>query len=101
MRIIVFLNPTNKRGTKTAYTKLRKFLFSDGYIMLQPEVFMRIGTSRKGIEKHLRRIQDYNPGTGVIRILKLTEKQYSNIFYLTGEPDYQEKRVGNNCCIML
>ena len=74
MRILVFLHPTNKRGTKAAYTKLRKFLFADGYLMLQPEVFMRIGTNRKGIEKHLRRIQEYNPGTGVIRILKLTER---------------------------
>ena len=101
MRILVFLNPTNKRGTKTAYTKLRKFLYSDGYLMLQPEVFMRIGTNRKGIEKHLRRIQEFNPGTGVIRIIKLTEKQYNNIIFLTGEQDYQEKVVGSNCCIML
>ena len=69
--------------------------------MLQPELFMRIGTNRKGIEKHLRRIQDYNPGTGVVRILKLTEKQYKSIIYLTGGEDYQEKTVGNNCCIIL
>lgn len=101
MRILVMLNPTNKRGTKTAYTKLRKFLTSDGYLMLQPKLFMRIGTNRKGIEKHLRRIQDYNPGTGVVRILKLTEKQYKSIIYLTGGDDYQEKIVGSNCCIIL
>lgn len=36
------LAPTNKYGTKTAYTELRKFLIKDGYLLLQPEVFMRI-----------------------------------------------------------
>ena len=56
MRILVLLNPTNKRGTKAAYTDLRKFLVKDGYILLQSEVFMRITNSRKGAEKHLNRI---------------------------------------------
>ena len=82
MRILVMLHPTSKRGTKTPYTKLRKFLIADGYLMLQPELFMRIGTNRKGIEKHLRRIQEFNPGTGVVRILKLTEKQKSLFEYI-------------------
>lgn len=84
------LHLTNKRGTKTAYTKLRKFLLADGYLMLEPELFMRIGTNRKGIEKHLRRIQEFNPGTGAINILKLTEKQFKSIIYLTGKEDYQK-----------
>ena len=41
--------------------------------MLQPEVFMRKSANGKGIEKHLRRIQEYNPDTGVIGVLKLTK----------------------------
>lgn len=101
MRILVMLNPTNKYGTKGAYTKLRKFLESDGYIMLQPEVFMRICTNRKSAEKHYRRIEEYNPGSGCVRIFKLTEKQYKSIWLLTGEENYQERIVGNNCHIML
>lgn len=95
------LNPTNKYGTKRAYTMLRKFLESDGYLMLQPEVFMRIATNRKSAEKHFRRIEEYNPGTGKVRIFKLTEKQYKNMWMLTGEEDYQEKMVGSCCHIML
>lgn len=101
MRVIVMLNPTNKYGTKGAYTKLRKFLESDGYIMLQPEVFMRIATNRKSAEKHLRRLEDYNPETGQVRVMKLTEKQFQNIWMLTGGLDRQEEIVGNNCHIVL
>ena len=101
MRILVMLKPTNQRGTKTEYTKFRKFLVSDGYVLIGPELFMRVTTNRKGAEKHLRRLNDVHPTTGTIRVLKLTEKQYEKIWYLTGEKDYQEKSVGAKCHIQL
>lgn len=101
MRIIVILSPTNKYGTKTEYTKLRKFLISDGYLRIAEEVFMRITTNRKGAEKHFRRLEEYAPRTGVVRVFKLTEKQYENIWMLTGEADHQEKTVGRNGHIMI
>ncbi len=101
MRLIAILSPTNKWGTKTEYTKLRKFLQRDGYIRIGPEVFMRIVPNRKASEKHYRRISEFAPKTGVVRLLRLTEKQYDNIYMVTGEKDYQEKTVGVNCHIML
>ena len=101
MRIIVILSPTNRYGTKTEYTKLRKFLLADGYLRIAEEVFMRITTNRKGAEKHIRRIKEYAPRTGTVRVLKLTEKQYENIALLSGEVDYQERTIGKNVHIML
>lgn len=47
MRILVMLDPTNKRGTKKAYTDLRNFLVSDGYLRIGTELYMRITPSRK------------------------------------------------------
>ena len=47
MRILVMLNPTNRHGTKMAYTELRKFLINDGYLKLQPDVFMRVEDTKK------------------------------------------------------
>ena len=47
MRLIVILSPTDKWGTKTEYTKLRKFLQKNGYIRIAPEVFMRVVQNRK------------------------------------------------------
>lgn len=101
MRILVMLKPTNRRGTKMAYTSLRKFLISDGYLLWGPELYMRVTTSRKSAEKHLRRLRDYDPGTGNVRVLKLTEKQFANIWNLTGEEDLQEKEVGAKALIMI
>ena len=101
MRVIVMLSPTNKWGTKTEYTKLRKFLQKGGYIRIAPEMFMRIVQNRKASEKHYRRIEEFAPKTGVVRLLRLTEKQYNNIYMLTGGVDYQEKTVGVHCHIMI
>ena len=101
MRILIILNPTNKWGTKTEYTNLCKFLIKDGYIRIAPEVFMRITQNRKSAEKHYRRLEEYAPKTGTVRVLRLTEKQYSNIHIIAQEYDYQEEVVGKNCHIML
>ena len=101
MRIIIMLSPTNRHGTKTAYTKLREFLKSDGYLSIGPDVYMRITPNRKAVVKHLNRLEEYNPGTGIIRVLKLTENQYEKIWYLTGGPDIQEETVGNKPVVII
>ncbi len=101
MRILVILSPTDKWGTKTEYTKLRKFLVSDGYLRIAPEVFMRIVQNRKAAEKHYRRLSDYAPQTGTVRVLRLTEKQYANVYTLTSEYNYQEDVVGTKSHIVL
>ena len=46
--ITFILSPTEKWGTKTEYTKLKKFLHKDGYLRIAPEVYMRIVQNRKG-----------------------------------------------------
>ena len=101
MRLLAILSPTDKWGTKTEYTRLRKFLQRDGYIRIAPEVYMRIVQNRKASEKHYRRIEEAAPKTGIVRLLRLTEKQFANIYMVTGEADYQEKVVGTNCHIVI
>ena len=93
--------PTDKWGTKPEYTNLRIFLLKDGYLRIAPEVFMRVVANRKAAEKHYRRIEPLAPKTGVVRMIRLTEKQFMNMYYVTGEDDYQEKTVGANCHIVI
>ena len=101
MRLVVMLNPTNKWGTKGEYTKLRKFLVRDGYLKMGPEVYMRVVPNRKASDKHYRRIKEVAPRTGVVRMLRITEKQYKKICFVTGQDDYQEITVGSNCHIIV
>lgn len=62
---------------------------------------MRIMQNRKASEKHYRRIEEYAPKTEVVKLLRLTEKQYNNIYMVSGDSDYQEKMVGVYAYIML
>lgn len=101
MRLIVILNPTNKRGTKTAYTEFRKLLLADGFLQWGQEIYMRVVTGRKSAETHIQRLKERHPCTGTIRILRLTEKQFSAIYNLTEMEDIQEKVVGANEIIMI
>lgn len=85
------LSPTNKRGTKTAYIAFRKFLVSDGYVLWEPEIYMRVVTNKKSADTHIRRLQNSHPDTGLIRVLRLIEKQFSSIWNLTETFDFQEE----------
>ena len=94
MRIIVMLKPTNKRGTKTAYTKFWEYLRKDGYVLLQPEVYMRAVTSRRAVSSHLSALNVKRPKTGTVRVLVLTEKQYARIVVFSDVEDFQDSTVG-------
>ena len=101
MRILVLLQPTNARGTKMAYTAFRKALHDDGFVMVAPELYMRVVSNRKAIAKHRGRLGDKLPKTGRITMLTLTEKQWDRMEYLVGEKSYQERVIGSSCHIVL
>ncbi len=101
MRVIIMLRPTNERGTKTAYTKFRKRLASEGFTLLQPEVFIRAVTRKRTATRLIDRISEEVPNTGAIWAFTLTEKQYAESRYLCGGPGYQEQMVGSKTQVVL
>ncbi|MBP3893013.1 MAG: CRISPR-associated endonuclease Cas2 [Atopobiaceae bacterium] len=94
MRIIVALRPTNKHGTKGEYTAFRKLLLASGLVLVQPEVFLGCAPTRRAAMLLLERLKEQAPTTGAVCALVLTERQFSSMVYLTGEPSYQEHSVG-------
>ena len=101
MKVIVLLNPTNVRGAKTAYTKFRKQLIKEGFLMAQAEVYLKTVSSRKVADRQIFKLAQIAPTTGTIIAYKLTETQYNNIAYLTGEKPLQERVIGPNKVIQL
>ena len=94
MRILLFLRPTNRYGTKGEYAAFRRLLGSSGFSLLQPEVFLASAPTRRATEHLLRRLREGAPSTGVVCALVLTERQYATMSYLVGEASYQEAVVG-------
>ena len=85
MRILVFFDlPVKTKAQRTAATRFRNFLLADGYHMIQFSVYARICNGADSVAAHRSRLYAALPPRGAIRMLTITEKQYSAIEILLG-----------------
>lgn len=88
MRTIVFFDlPNIYSKDRRNYMKFRKFLTNEGFILLQESVYSKIVLNSQQSELVLQKIRKRSPGKGLIQVLTITEKQYSQIEYIIGEKD--------------
>ena len=91
MRLIVMFDlPMITDEEKKIYTKFRKFLLKDGYIMIQFSIYSRICKNNDDILKHINRVKENIPTKGNIRLLQVTEKQYNDMQLLVGSKQVEE-----------
>ncbi len=94
MRVVVMFDlPMDSRKAKQEYTKFRRFLIQDGYVMVQYSVYSRFCRNTTNISKHVSRLRKNTPRFGNVRILQVTEKQYIDMEIIVGESSTQEKSV--------
>lgn len=85
MRIILFFDlPMITEDDKRIYTRFRKELVRNGYMMLQFSVYSKICTNREAAVNNILKIKKNVPEKGSIRILLVTEKQYSKMEIILG-----------------
>ncbi len=92
MRILVFFDlPVKTKAERSAAAKFRNFLLMDGYHMVQLSVYVRICCGMDSVAAHKRRLAAAVPAKGSVRMLVITEKQYSGIQILLGQrTEYEE-----------
>lgn len=91
MRIIVMFDlPVVTEKERKIATKFRSFLLDDGFIMMQFSVYSRICKNNDDLSKHINRIKANIPTNGNVRLLQVTENQYSNMIMLCGEKKIEE-----------
>jgi len=91
--IVVFDLPVGTKWQRRQATRFRKALLDDGFEMLQFSVYTRICLNRDSAEKHLSRVKKFAPNTGSIRIINITENQYSSMAVISGGKSAQESKV--------
>ena len=97
LRILVFFDlPVVSKEDRNLYTHFRKFLIEDGYDMLQFSVYCRIVNGEDAADKHLQRLREHLPGKGSVRILQITDRQYSAMKILLGTKTKKEKYLNVN-----
>ena len=85
MRLIVMFDlPVESVENKRDYRVFRKFLVNEGFIMMQESIYCKLLLNSTNLNLLVDRIKKHKPQKGLVQLLKITEKQYSEILYLTG-----------------
>ena len=85
MRILVMFDlPTTEKEDIKIYTKFRNSLLKEGFDMLQYSVYCRVCANKFVVDKYIAILERISPSRGSIRVMYLTEKQYSNMMIITG-----------------
>lgn len=88
MRTIVFFDlPNIYAKDKRNYLQFRKFLINEGFLMMQESVYTKIILNSIQADLLTKKIKKNAPKKGIIQLMTITEKQYSQIKYIIGEPN--------------
>lgn len=102
MRLVLFFDlPMSTKDEIRVYTHFRKYLIKNGYLMMQFSVYCKIFPKREAAVNHINILKKNIPKNGQIRLLLVTEKQYSKIEIIVGGVSNQEKVVSSNSFIKL
>ena len=85
MRLIVFFDlPTETAKDRREYSKFRKFLISEGFIMMQESIYSKLALNNSIVISEKEKINKNKPPKGIVQLLTITEKQFSEIEYIVG-----------------
>ncbi|MBO5287518.1 MAG: CRISPR-associated endonuclease Cas2 [Clostridia bacterium] len=85
MRVIVFFDlPVLTTQDRREYSRFRRFLIKNGFMMMQESVYCKLSLNATTQGSLLDNIRKNKPQKGTVQILTVTEKQFSKIEYLVG-----------------
>ena len=88
MRILIFFDlPVETAKDRKIYSKFRKLLINEGFIMMQKSVYTKLALNNSIANSIKEKIYKNKPKIGIVQMLTITEKQFSSIEYITGKKD--------------
>lgn len=86
MWLFVFFDlPVSTKKERKCAAQFRKYLEKDGFTMMQYSVYVRHCPSKENRDVHIRRVRVAVPELGMVSILSVTDKQYSEIVNFWGK----------------
>lgn len=102
MRMILFFDlPVKTKPERKIYSKFRKALIKKGFFMIQYSVYTKILANRDSAIKEKESIRKIIPEKGHIRLMIVTEKQYSKMEIIVGGKSNQESFINEEVLIIL
>ena len=88
MRILLFFDlPTDTKRKRKIYSKFRKLLINEGFIMMQESVYTKLALNNSVVNSVKDKIYKNRPPKGIVQMLAITEKQFNSIEYIVGKKD--------------
>lgn len=85
MRIIVMFDlPVVSAHDRREYSKFRKYLIKNGFLMLQESVYCRLIPNSTMADSVIENLRKNKPANGLVQALKVTEKQFGRMEYIVG-----------------
>lgn len=83
MRILVFFDlPTETSKDRKVYSKFRKFLIKEGFVMMQESVYVKLVLNNSVTNAVKEKIEKNKPSKGLVQLLVITEKQFNSMEYI-------------------
>ena len=83
MRILVFFDlPTETATDRRVYSKFRKFLIKEGFIIMQESVYVKLVLNTSITNSVKEKVNKNKPPKGIIQMLVITEKQFNSMEYI-------------------
>lgn len=87
MRILVLFDlPITTLENKRCYRAFRKYLLKNGFMMLQQSVYSKLVLNAVVAGAVIAKIKLNLPPDGLVEMLTVTERQFSKMEVLVGEP---------------
>lgn len=97
MRIILFFDlPMLSDAEVRRYTRFRKYLLANGYIMMQYSIYSKIFPNRDTVKWHQHDLERNLPPDGSVMVMTVTEKQYQCIRNLVGSKKALDRKITSN-----
>lgn len=86
MRMILFFDlPVETLEDRRNYSRFRKYLVKNGFMMMQESVYCKLALNQSVVDSIAENIRKNKPPKGLVQMLTVTEKQYSKMEFVIGE----------------
>ena len=88
MRVFVFFDlPVDTATQRKEYRLFRKYLIKEGFLMLQESVYAKLVVNDAQAGAAINRLRQHRPPAGLVQALKVTEKQFATMEFITQSYD--------------
>lgn len=99
--MVIFDKPVETKEERKEYAKFRKFLISEGFMMLQYSIYVRYCANNTVADKYIMHIMAFKNQYGDVRIICLTENQFANMILICGEKRERELKENDDGLIVI